>query len=189
MDWRAVEIAKRLVPARGPDVTAQLLGVPLKSINRIAKSAPPPMTSDEMTAAIDVFLRTDASRAAFITGRSPEEIVAAAERRGLLSDIDAMSRYERWTDTDNKILLRAYYGRMPDHQLTKWLGRSVEAIKCRRAQLGLKATGNPQWSDPEDTLLRELWRRISSRAIAQRLNRSDNAVRARARHLSLSSST
>jgi len=95
-----------------------------------------------------------------------------------------MSRGYAWTPAE-LALLHAHYGELPVRELqaTHLPGRSVSAIRSAARAEGLLKQMQRPWTPADDAMMRELW---PQRGLAERLDRSPAACRARAMHLGLS---
>ena len=95
-----------------------------------------------------------------------------------------------WTAEDDD-RLRAGWGLEPLARIAPAFGRSQACVQNRARKLGLVAHDPSRrflttpWTDADDRLLRDGWRRIDSRTLAEQLQRSHDAICRRARKLGL----
>jgi hypothetical protein len=71
-------------------------------------------------------------------------------------------------------------GRRPDAEVAGRLGRSLRGVEGRRLRLGLRRRPNPRWTEAEERLMAQAWkrprRRSFTRELSKKLGRSQAAV-------------
>jgi hypothetical protein len=116
-------------------------------------------------------------------GRSPEALRLRARALGVY----AAPRRRRWTRVEDDALRAGYRDGCSCRQLAERIGggRTATAVAARARKLGLSTYGR-YWSPPEDEQLRKLLQTgMTLDAVALALVRSPEAVRRRARKLTL----
>lgn len=117
-------------------------------------------------------------------GRSPEAIRLRA--RGLGS-IAAPTQRRRWTDEEDRLIRTGYAGGFTCEAIATELRhpRSAACVSARARKLGL-TTYARQWMKVDTARLHELWNSgVALEDIAERLGRTPDALRQRARKLGL----
>lgn len=76
-------IVRRIGAARGPGAVALLLGVPIKMASLLVER-PRRWTNSELDIITDMYLRCSVHAIATAIDRSPEEVMAALEFKGLI---------------------------------------------------------------------------------------------------------
>lgn len=190
MTWtpRDKELMARMMPARSMPGAVAALSRPEREIEkhwRRLKIPQRPWTPDEREELRRLVTRLDVKKTAERLGRSPEEIVAEAERLGILTPQEAPADYNRWTTTERASVTQMLKNRTSYKHICSLSGRSIESIKSFAARCGLTRPAAPKWNPDEDQILRKWYGRETSEMTAKRLNRSPDATRARARLLGL----
>lgn len=190
-----IAVAARVRLARGDAAAAALMRWPLGKLKRLTDAAVrghrPAATLD---AALTVYARADVARAAAISGYTPEEIIAEAERRGLLSEY-AWRDGERWSAAEDAAIM-ARYLTAPTARLAAEFGRTVEAVKSRALYLraggsavvrkAVWSNGKRPWAPTEDDVLRTGRGVMTTTEMAARLpGRTVKAIRRRVENLGL----
>lgn len=99
-------------------------------------------------------------------------------------------RGRRWTDAELQYLKEAY-GRKPLSEIARELDRTGEAIRKRAQQLHLhhaldaKHVASRQWTDDEIQYIKDVYGRTPASEIAQKLDRTEASIRAKAFKLQL----
>jgi hypothetical protein len=186
---RDMEIAVRIITARGPLAAVEALGWPLGLAWHAAKHWCPAVDGD-MEMALDTFARRDVQVASQRTGLYREQIVAAAEQlhNGVRRRHATRGLHDHLWSAKEDAVLQRLYGRLTIERLqARFPGRSEDAVRTRAKRLGLmeKVVTVP-WSDAEDVLLLvEHGNRSSADLAGLFPGRSANAIRARHRTLIL----
>lgn len=131
------------------------------------------------------------------------QTAAAKERRrlGLLRPRGAKPQQKTIRDDKSRKtvsyakqqFLRENYLRYSDKELSERLGLGLAQLRTLRRKLGLKRTrsalfrGRATWTEEEERYVEEWWGLVSVKAIAGRLNRSEDAIVVRAQRLGLGS--
>ncbi len=90
---------------------------------------------------------------------------------------------EPWTETEDEFLRRTYK-RYTARSIGAVLGRTARAVQCRAEVLSLDGDRS-SWSEEDDATLAELFPAMSSKQVAQRMNRSVYSINRRVHDLRL----
>lgn len=108
-----------------------------------------------------------------------EELVKAGKRGG-------KAPKHRWTDGERDIVRRDYNGTNASAQrIAARVGVTLYGVKGQVQIMGLANDKSPRWTEQEIEKLSELCHRYSIRTVAQKLHRSQNAVKIKATRLKM----
>jgi len=115
-------------------------------------------------------------------------LISAFSKRGIVMAQSKRGHGRKWT-ADENALLRELYPESPLPEIAKRLGRTVNAVKNRAHQLGIKRKNwcDRLWTAEELEMLRELYPTCKNkREVAEKIGRPWGSVRQIASNLGLS---
>ena len=173
-------------------VVAQRLDLPLETVRRRMRTLRPRRSAaHRYEPEEDDAIRACVASGASIQGlavelrRSPEGIRLRARSLGLLT----ASTRRRWTDEEDRLIRTGYASGLTCEAIATQLPcpRSAACVSARARKLGL-TTYARQWTNADTARLHELWHSdVSLEDIAERLGRTPDALRQRARKLGFAS--
>lgn len=136
--------------------------------------------------------RPSSTEIAAIMDRPKTSIDRRFHSLGLKRDHLPSTKEQPWTPEENELLLKHHEGRSID-ELARLLDRTPTSVRGRLRRLGIRRRQPAEhparpWTDEQDTILRQAYRRIPAKQIAKRLDRSVKSIIHRAGRLGISES-
>lgn len=122
-----------------------------------------------------------------LTGRSVGYIRCVASAMGIKSGGRGKSFDDCWTPEEERILDHCFGRSMTVPQLARELGRTEAAIINKASRLGLGGRKLRRWSVEDDKTLLDMYAKHGCRVVAEKLGRSIDAVKHRAKRLGVQS--
>lgn len=118
-----------------------------------------------------------------LTGRSVGYIRCVASAMGIKSGGRGKDFDDCWTAGEEKILDQCYGRSMAVSELSRQLGRTEAAIAAKASRMGLGRRRCRAWSENDDSVVVDLYAKFGSKVVAEKLGRSIDAVKHRAKKL------
>ena len=91
-------------------------------------------------------------------------------------------KVNRWTD-EQLIFLKENHAELTGLEISKVLGRSVDSVRGKASELGLKKTR--KWTKEEEEFLKNNYEKMTDRELGESLNRTTKSIDPRMRKLNL----